>query len=243
VGARAEDSSELRTIGLIGGMSWESSAEYYRILNEEARERLGGAHSCPCLLLSLDFARVEALQHQGRWDELGELMADSARSLACAGAQGLAILTNTMHKFADEVERAAGLPLIHIADAAGQAAASAGFSRVGLLGTRFTMEQDFYSARLAERYGLDVRIPGEKDRELVHRVIYEELVLGRVLEASRRAYVEIIGRLGEAGAQGVVLGCTEIPLLVRQKDSPLPLFDTTRLHAEAIADFCLGPRA
>lgn len=237
------DSAASRTVGLIGGMSWESSAEYYRILNELARERLGGAHSCPCLLHSLDFAPVEELQHQGRWDELRELMTDSARALARAGAQGLAILTNTMHVFADEVERAAHLPLIHIADAAGAAAKAAGMTRVGLLGTRFTMERDFYSARLAERFGLDVVVPGEADRALVHRVIYEELVLGRILDASRRAYVEVIERLGAAGARGVILGCTEIPLLVRQMDSPLPLFDTTRLHAEAIADFCLGPAA
>ncbi len=230
----------LRTIGLIGGMSWESSAVYYRILNEEARARLGGAHSCPLLLHSLDFAEVEALQHQGRWDELGALMAQAARGLAAAGARGLGILTNTMHRFADEVQAASGLPLVHIADATGQAIRAAGLTRIGLLGTRFTMEQDFYKGRLARAHGLEVLVPDEGDRALVHRVIYEELVQGRVLEQSRRAYGGVMARLADAGAQGVVLGCTEISLLVGPQDSPVPLFDTTRLHALALLDFCLG---
>lgn len=229
----------LRIVGLIGGMSWESSAVYYRILNEETRARLGGTHSCPCLLLSVDFAHVEALQHQGRWDELGALMVKAAQDLERAGAQGLAILTNTMHRFADQVAASVPLPLLHIADATGERIRAAGLTRIGLLGTRFTMEQDFYKGRLAERFDLDVLIPDEADRATVHRVIYEELVQGQVLEPSRRAYGEVIARLAKAGAQGVILGCTEISLLVGQEDSPVPLFDTTRQHAEALVDFCL----
>lgn len=229
-----------KTVGLIGGMSWESSAVYYRILNEEARARLGGGHSCPLVLHSFDFGQVEALQHAGRWDELGGLMARAASGLAAAGAQGLGILTNTMHRYADEVERASGLPLIHIADATGAAIRAAGLTSVGLLGTRFTMEQDFYKGRLAERFGLTVLIPGDEGRAEVHRVIYEELVQGRVRESSRRAYQGVMERLAAQGAQGVILGCTEISLLVGQADCPVPVFDTTRLHALALLDFCLG---
>lgn len=230
----------MRTIGLIGGMSWESSAVYYRIMNEVVRDRLGGAHSCPCLLHSVDFARVEALQHAGRWDELAALMAETARALHRAGAQGLGILTNTMHRFAPEVAAAAPLPLIHIADATGQAVRAAGITRVGLLGTRFTMEQDFYKGRLAEAFGLEVLIPPEADRATVHRVIYDELVQGRVLAASRAAYAGVLSRLVDQGACGVILGCTEISLLVSQADCAAPLFDTTRLHAEALAEFCMA---
>lgn len=233
-------SAPLRTIGLIGGMSWESSAVYYRILNEEARARLGGGHSCPLVLHSFDFGQVEELQHAGRWDELGALMAGAAGGLARAGAGGIGILTNTMHRFAAEVQAASGLPLIHIADATGEAVRAAGITTVGLLGTRFTMEQDFYKGRLAERFGLDVRIPEEPGRSEVHRVIYEELVQGRVLEQSRRAYRDVMERLAGEGAQGVILGCTEISLLVGPEDSPVPVFDTTRLHALALLDFCLG---
>jgi len=229
----------VRTIGLIGGMSWESSAVYYRLMNEAVRERLGGSHSCPCLLYSVDFAQVEALQHAGRWDELAALMAEAARRLHRAGAEGLGILTNTMHRFASEVAAAAPLPLIHIADATGQAVRAAGLSRIGLLGTRFTMEQDFYKGRLAEGFGLEVLIPAEADRHTVHRVIYDELVQGRVLPESRAAYAEVLTRLVEQGAEGVILGCTEISLLVDQNDCAAPLFDTTRLHAEALAAFCL----
>ena len=229
----------MRTIGLIGGMSWESSAVYYRLMNEAVRRRLGGTSSCPLLLHSLNFAQVELLQYQARWDDLAALMAQSARSLARAGAQGLGILTNTMHRFAAEVEAASGLPLVHIADATGAGVHAAGIRRVGLLGTRFTMEQDFYKSRLAENFGLSVLIPGEDDRETVHRVIYDELVQGRVLPQSRTAYGEIMARLAAQGAEGVILGCTEISLLVDQADSPVPLFDTTALHAESLADFCL----
>lgn len=229
----------LRTLGLIGGMSWESSAVYYRILNEETRARRGGSHSCPLLLHSLDFAEVEALQHQGRWDELGALMARAARGLAHAGAQGLGILTNTMHRFAEEAQAASGLPLVHIADATGAAIRDAGLTRVGLLGTRFTMEHDFYKGRLTRCFDLEVLTPGEEDRAEVHRVIYEELVQGRVRESSRRAYQGVMARLADAGAQGIVLGCTEISLLVGADHSPVPLFDTTRLHALALVAFCL----
>lgn len=231
--------SPLRTIGLIGGMSWESSAVYYRIVNEEARARLGGGRSCPLLLHSFDFGRIEELQHAGRWDELGGLMAGAARGLARAGAQGLGILTNTMHRFAEVVEQASGLPLIHIADATGAAIRDAGITTVGLLGTRFTMEQDFYRGRLEERFGLTVLIPEEPGRGEVHRVIYEELVQGRVRESSRRAYQAVMADLAGMGAQGVILGCTEISLLVDQGDCPAPVFDTTRLHALALLDFCL----
>ncbi|MFC3997638.1 aspartate/glutamate racemase family protein [Nocardiopsis sediminis] len=222
----------MRTIGLIGGMSWESTAEYYRLLNELTRERLGGLHSAKCVLYSVDFAEIERLQVEGRWAEAGEVLADAARAVEAAGADLVVICTNTMHKVADTVASAVSVPLLHLADATAQAVTAAGLGRVGLLGTAFTMEQDFYRGRLA-RHGLDVLVPGADGRALVHRVIYEELCLGIVKEESRAAYREVIGDLVAHGAQGVILGCTEIELLIRPEDSPVPVFPTTRLHATA----------
>jgi aspartate racemase len=228
----------MKTIGLIGGMSWESSAEYYRLLNELVRERLGGLHSAKCLLHSLDFAEIEELQVAGEWQRAGEILAEAARGLQAAGADLLLICTNTMHKVAGQVEAAVSVPLLHLADATAEAVRAAGIGRVGLLGTAFTMEQAFYRDRLAG-HGLDVLTPDGEGRALVHRVIYEELCLGVVREESRAAYQDVIGKLVAAGAEGVVLGCTEIELLIRDEDSPVPLFPTTRLHAEAAVDAAL----
>lgn len=229
-----------KVIGLIGGMSWESSAEYYRIINETVRARLGDLRSARCLLWSFDFGEIEALQHAGRWDEAAEELIDAARRLERGGADCVLICTNTMHRMADQVQAAIGLPLLHIADPTAERIRAAGLSRIGLLGTAFTMEQDFYKGRLASRHGLDVLVPDAADRAVVHRVIYEELVQGRVLPESRAAYRSVIARLVERGAQAIILGCTEIMLLVRPEDSPVPLFDTTALHAEAAVDWALA---
>ncbi|MGA5819684.1 aspartate/glutamate racemase family protein [Kitasatospora sp. NPDC094028] len=222
----------MKTIGLIGGMSWESTAEYYRLVNEFTRERLGGLHSARCVLYSVDFAEIERLQVQGRWAEAGEALAAAARALEAAGADLVLICTNTMHKVADQVEAAVSVPLLHLADATAEAVRAAGLRRVGLLGTAFTMEQDFYRGRL-EAGGLDVLVPDADGRATVHRVIYEELCLGVVREESRAAYRQVIADLVAAGAEGVILGCTEIELLVGPEDSPVPLFPTARLHAAA----------
>lgn len=222
----------MKTVGLLGGMSWESSAEYYRIVNQEVAARLGGLHSARCVLLSVDFAEIEELQSAGDWDEAGRRLAAEARRLQAAGADLLVLCTNTMHRVADAVEAAIGIPLLHLADATAVRIRERGLHRVGLLGTRFTMEQDFYRGRLEERHGLEVLTPGPEDRALVHRVIYDELVRGRVEESSRAEYQRILHRLADRGAEGIILGCTEIPLLVRAEDSPVPLFDTTRIHAE-----------
>ncbi|WP_055589639.1 aspartate/glutamate racemase family protein [Peterkaempfera griseoplana] len=222
----------MRTIGLLGGMSWESTAEYYRLLNEFTRERLGGLHSAKCVLYSVDFAEVERLQAAGAWEEAGALLAEAARSVESAGAELLLICTNTMHKVADQVAAAVDVPLLHLADTTAEAVRAAGLRRVGLLGTAFTMEQDFYRGRLAG-HGLEVLVPEAEGRSTVHRVIYEELCLGVVREESRAAYRAVIRDLVDAGAEGIVLGCTEIELLVRAEDSPVPVFRTARLHAEA----------
>ncbi|GHF40483.1 aspartate racemase [Kitasatospora xanthocidica] len=231
----------MKTLGLIGGMSWESTAEYYRLLNELTRDRLGGLHSARLVLHSVDFADIERLQTAGRWEEAGKVLAGAARSLEAAGAELLLICTNTMHKVADQVAAAVSVPLLHLADATADAVRAAGLRRVGLLGTAFTMEQDFYRGRLASG-GLDVLVPDTDARALVHRVIYQELCLGVVREESRAAYRRVIGELVAAGAEGIVLGCTEIELLVRQEDSPVPLFPTARLHAEAAVAAALDGR-
>ncbi len=223
----------MKMLGLIGGMSWESSAQYYRLINEGYRAARGPAASAPCLLWSFDFAHIEALQRAGDWSELTAMMEDAARRLVRAGADGLIICTNTMHLMAEAVEQAAGVPLLHIADPTGAAIRAAGLNKVGLLGTAFTMEQAFYRERLAQRHGLEVIVPDAGDRALVHGVIYDELIAGVVSEASRAAYRAVITRLVARGAQAVILGCTEIMLLVRDEDSAVPLFDTTSLHAEA----------
>lgn len=230
----------MTTLGLIGGMSWESSAHYYRLINQGVRDARGPTASAKCLLWSFDFAEIEALQHAGDWARLEALMCDAGQRLAGAGAEALVICTNTMHLMADRVEAAAGVPLLHIADPTGAAVRAAGIERIGLLGTAFTMEQAFYKDRLTERHGLEVLVPEPADRALVHRVIYEELVSGVVRDASREAYRQVIARLIQRGAQGVILGCTEIMLLVGQDDAAVPLFDTTTLHAQAAVQLALG---
>ncbi|WP_341208008.1 aspartate/glutamate racemase family protein [uncultured Sphingomonas sp.] len=230
----------MRTLGLIGGMSWESSAHYYRLINQGVRARKGGAHSAPLLMLSVDFKEIAALQHAGDWPTLGKRMAAAARTLVDAGAEAIVLCTNTMHQVADAIEAAQPQPLLHIADATGAAIAEAGHRRVGLLGTAFTMEQPFYRARLTERFGLEVLTPGIEERAEVHRIIYEELVRGIVSDNSRARYTAIIAGLVANGATAVILGCTEIMLLIAQSDSPVPLFDTTALHATMAVDFAIG---
>jgi aspartate racemase len=228
----------VRTLGLLGGMSWESTLPYYRIVNERVRQRLGGLHSAKLVLHSVDFAEIEALQHAGDWDAAGVILVEAARGLRAGGAEGLVICTNTMHLVAPAIEAAVDLPLLHIADATAARIREAGLSRVALLGTRFTMERDFYRQRI-EAAGIEVIVPDAAQREVVHRVIYEELCLGRILDASREAYRGIIEDLVARGAQGVILGCTEIGLLVGEGDATVPLFDTARIHAEAAADWAL----
>jgi aspartate racemase len=227
------------TIGMIGGMSWESSAEYYRLANEVVRERLGGFHSAPCLLYSVDFAEIEAMQAEARWDEAGERLAAAAVALENGGADLLLLCTNTMHKVADSVEQAVSIPFLHLADATADAVLAAGVRTVGLLGTAFTMEQDFYRHRLAS-HGLTVLVPEADDRKVVHRVIYDELVLGVVSETSRSAYREVMARLVARGAEGIILGCTEIELLVGADDTSVSVFPTTRLHVEAAVEWALA---
>ena len=225
----------MKTIGLLGGMSWESTVPYYRTINETIRARLGGLHSARVVLYSVDFHEVERLQHAARWDEAGALLAAAAQALERAGADFIVLATNTMHKVAPAIEAAVALPLLHIADPTAARIRAAGLARVGLLGTRFTMEQDFYVERLRTRHGLAVDVPDADERERVHRIIYDELCVGEVVPASRDAYRAIIAGLVERGARGIILGCTEISLLVDQSDSPVPIFDTTALHAEAAA--------
>jgi aspartate racemase len=230
----------MKTIGLLGGMSWESTLTYYRAINEGVKSRLGGLHSATIVLYSVDFDPIEKLQHSGDWAGTGDILCDAARRIEAGGAEFLLICTNTMHKVADTVAAAVTIPLLHIADATGQALQKAGIQRVGLLGTAFTMEENFYKGRLAERYGLDVLIPDAADRRLVHEVIYRELCLGAIKPESRQAFVEIVDRLAGQGAQGVILGCTEIGLLIRQADTAVPLYDTTFIHAERAVDLAVG---
>jgi len=230
----------VKTIGLIGGMSWESSIEYYRIINETTKARLGGLHSAKSLMVSVDFADIEILQHQGRWMEAAKLLVDAARSLENGGADFIVLCTNTMHKVADEIQAGVKIPLLHIADATAELVKVSGIQNIGLLGTRFTMEEEFYKGRLTQNYGLKVRVPSAEDREIVHRVIYDELVLGKIKGRSKEQYVRIIEQIVKEGAEGIILGCTEIGLLIRQEDSPVPLFDTTRIHAEAAVDYALA---
>ncbi len=229
----------MNMIGLIGGMSWESSAEYYRLLNRGVRASRGPTASARCILWSFDFAEIERRQHAGDWEGLADLLVDAAGRLDRAGADVIAICTNTMHRLAPQVEAAVPGKLIHIADPTGQRIADAGYTRVGLLGTAFTMEQEFYKGRLAEKYGLDVVVPDAQDRATVHRIIYEELVAGIVDDESRSAYRAIIARLVDAGAQAIILGCTEIMLLVGPGDSSVPVFDTTAIHVDTLVDAAL----
>lgn len=229
----------METIGLIGGMSWESSAEYYRILNEEAKRQLGGLHSAKCILYSLDFEEIEALQAQGNWQEAGEVLGAAAASLERAGADFIVICTNTMHKAAGAVEQNIGILLLHIGDATAVKVKSTGIRKIGLLGTRYTMEMDFYKSRL-EAHGLEVVIPEEGERQEINRVIFEELCLGEIRETSKAFYLKVISKLEKSGAEGVILGCTEIGLLVKAEDTDALLFDTTAIHALTAMEKALG---
>ena len=230
----------MKTIGLIGGMSWESSIVYYRILNETVRDRLGGLHSAKSLMYSVDFAEIEALQMQGRWAEATQMMVSAASRLERGGADCIVICTNTMHKMAPAVAASVEIPLLHIADATARHIKRAGMGTIGLLGTRFTMEEDFYKGRLTDRHHLEVIIPDARQRTAVNNVIYNELCRGIIADDSRKAYLAIIAEMIAAGAQGIILGCTEIGLLVKEQDCAVTLFDTTRIHAEAVVAFALS---
>lgn len=229
----------MKTIGLIGGMSWESTVSYYQAINQRIRVKLGGLHSAKIILHSVDFQPIETLQHQGKWNELGVILADAAQGVELARADCVLICTNTMHKVAEQVEQAIGIPLLHIADATAEVLLKNNVTKVGLLGTRFTMEQDFYKQRLTSKYGIDVVTPDEHQRNDVHHIIYHELCLGQIKQSSKNRYREIIDQMAENGAQAVILGCTEIALLISQQDTPVPLFDTTQIHAEAAVSFAL----
>ena len=229
----------MKTIGLIGGMSWESSLEYYRIINELVKEKLGGLHSAKSLMYSLDFDEIEKLQHQGKWDKLTSIMIKAAQDLEKGGADFVLICTNTMHKMADDVQDNINIPLLHLVDTTADKIKPNRLRKVGLLGTNFTMEEDFYKGRLMNKYGLDVIIPNENDRQIIHQVIYQELCLGNIKKSSKDQYIEIINKLIESGAEAVILGCTEIPLLIQQEDVKVPLYDTTTIHAEAAVEYSL----
>ncbi|MFO7980456.1 MAG: aspartate/glutamate racemase family protein [Candidatus Aminicenantes bacterium] len=229
----------MKTIGLIGGMSWESSLEYYRILNRLVKEKLGGFHSAKCVMYSVDFEEIEKLQHKGKWDELTDLMIDAAQRVEKAGADCVVICTNTMHKMAPEVQTNINIPLLHIADVTAEEIKNRGQKMVGLLGTKFTMEQDFYKGRLIEEHGIHVVIPDEEQRKVIHHILYDELVQGEISETSKNKFKEIIASLQSRGAEGIILGCTEIPLLVKQKDYDIPLYDTTFIHARAAVEWSL----
>lgn len=231
----------MKRIGLLGGMSWESSAEYYRLINEATRERLGGLHSADCLLRSVDFAEIEQLQRDGAWDQAGERLAAEASALVAGGAEMLVLCTNTMHKVADAIADVVDVPFIHIADTTAHAVRACGMSRVGLIATAYTMEHDFYVGRLRDLHDLTVLVPDEPDRRLVHDVIYNELCVGVMRDESREEYRRIMRALADMGAQAILFGCTEIDLLVGPDDSPLPVFDTTRLHAEHAVELALAP--
>jgi len=229
----------MKTIGLIGGMSWESSLEYYRIINEEVRNRVGGLHSAKSLMYSVDFEEIEKLQHQAKWDEGIRWMIEAAHRLEKGGADFVLICSNTMHKMAEEIQKNIKIPLLHMADATGERIREAGVSKIGLLGTKFTMEEDFYKGRLIKRYGFSIIIPDEEGRQIVHDIIYKELCLGIIRPSSRDQFREIIKYLVRQGAEGIILGCTEIPLLIRQEDVEVRLFNTTRIHAESAVEYAL----
>jgi len=229
----------MKTIGLIGGMSWESSIEYYRIINETAKEMLGGLHSAKSLMVTVDFAEIEKMQHEGRWDDAATILVKCAQDLECGGADLIVLCTNTMHKLADQIIANTSVPFLHIADATAEKIVAAGIKKIGLLGTRFTMEHDFYKGRLIQNYGLEVVIPEESDRDIIHRVIYEELVQGKIVNSSREEYKRIMNWLTSQGAEGIILGCTEIELLVTQADIETLLFPTTSIHAVAAVEMAL----
>jgi aspartate racemase len=233
----------VKTIGLIGGMSWESSAVYYRLINEKVQEILGGYHNARSLMYTVDFARIAKLQEEGQWEKIGEIVITAAQKLEDAGAEFLVICTNTIHKVAEDVENALNIPLLHIADTTGKSIKMQRLNTVGLLGTKFTMEEDFYKARLGKKFGINVIIPSNKEREIIHETIFKELVLGRIEQSSREKFKTIINNLAQKGAEGVILGCTEIPLLIKEEDSLIPIFDTTSLHAEAAAYYSLTDTA
>jgi aspartate racemase len=231
--------ANMKVIGLIGGMSSESTVEYYRLINESVKEKLGGLHSAKCVLYSVDFAEVEELQRRGQWPDAAQLLVGAAQSVEKAGANFVLVCTNTMHKLADTIQAGIGIPFLHIADATAAKVRQAGLQRVGLLGTRFTMEEDFYRVRLTGQFGLEVMVPDPKGRETVHRIIYEELCLGTIRPESKAQVASIMSQLVEIGAEGIILGCTELGLLIRAEDSRLPLFDTTRGHALAAVEYAL----
>ena len=229
----------MKTIGLIGGMSWESSQVYYEIINKKVKEILGGFHSCKSVMLSVDFAEVETLQHKNDWEALNKMMADSAMNLQAAGADLIVLCTNTMHLCSDAIKAATDIPFLHIAEATGQEIIRRNMTRVGLLGTRFTMEKDFYKTVLRDNYNIEVIVPLPEDRRKIHDIIYNELVHGKIREESKSIYQNIIKELEKAGAEGVILGCTEIPLLISDADVSLPVFDTTKIHAEKAVELAL----
>ena len=229
----------MKIIGLLGGMSWESTLEYYKMINEGIKVRLGGLHSAKIAMISIDFEPIEKLQHQGRWGEMAKMLSNDAKSIEKAGADFLLICTNTMHKVATDIENSIQIPLLHIADATAEELIREGIKKVGLLGTAFTMEEDFYKGRLTKKYGLEVITPNKKDREIVHKIIYNELCLGRIKEDSKKEYLRIISELGKNGAEGAILGCTEIGLLVKQSDTNIKLFDTTQIHAKKAVELAL----
>jgi aspartate racemase len=233
----------MKTIGLIGGMSWESSIEYYRIINEAVRGKLGGLHSAKCMMVSVDFAEIEPLQHQGKWSEAAEILTAAARSVEAGGADFVIFCTNTMHKVADEVQKHLRIPILHIDDATAQTIKAVGLKKVGLLGTQFTMEEDFYKGRLVQRHHLEIMIPTPEEKEMIHRIIYDELCMGEIKPSSKKKYTDVIDRLVKKGAEGIILGCTEIGLLVKKEDVRTPLFDTTRIHAIAAVEYALQPGA
>lgn len=230
----------MKTIGLIGGMSWESSILYYQWINEAVKERLGGHHSAKSLMFSVDFEQIKTFQHEDKWEEATNILVDAAKKLELGGADCIVICTNTMHKVAEKVQDSIKLPLLHIADATGNQIMQKGLKKVGLLATAFTMEEAFYKGRLEEKYGLDILVPDKTDRQKVHDIIYNELCLGKIQNSSRSTYIDIINRIISNGAEAIILGCTEITLLISQKDCKVPVFDTTRIHAIAAVDFALN---
>ncbi|GAB7229120.1 aspartate/glutamate racemase family protein [Vibrio rotiferianus] len=230
----------MKTIGLIGGMSWESTANYYQIINREVKARLGGLHSGKVCLYSVDFAEIETLQHQGRWGDTAKILSQAAKSVEAGGADFILICTNTMHKVANQIQQAVDVPLVHIADATAEKLVADGIKKVGLLGTRFTMEQDFYKQRLIDKFGVEVVVPSVDDQTIVHEVIYNELCRGEVREESRQQYLAIIDNLVEEGAEAVILGCTEIAMLVEPQHTGVKLYDTTEIHAKAAVEFALN---
>ncbi len=229
----------MKTIGLIGGMSWESSLEYYRIINETVKEKLGKLHSAKSLMFSVDFDEIQHLQHIGDWNTLTKIMVDAADRLEKGGADFIVICTNTMHRMVNDIEKNVKIPVIHIADATAKKIKEGKIKKVGLLGTKFTMEQDFYKGRLATNHGIDVIIPNDDERNTVHSIIYNELCQGQIKQLSKEQYIKIIEKLKSNGAEGVILGCTEIPLLIKQEDVSIPIFDTTKIHAEMAVDYAL----